>query len=194
MGDQSRKKQGPGPKRYPYKGQMLTVAQLAEISGWSDSTIYERINSGLSAEQAVKRLPKKPPPPNPDSLVIAYRGEERTLAEWAKVDWVKLRQITKAKLYARLFHDPVWTKEEAFGDAPRIRPSTKKITIDTPDGPVTRTRSEWAKDRGIPLSTISVRISRGWTDAQALEFEPGPQEAREADQAEVKGANSENKT
>lgn len=184
MNDQSEERRGPKPKRYPYKGQMLTVAELAELSGWSDTLIYERIALGLTAEEAVKRHPRKPPPPNPDSVVVDYRGEQHTLKEWSEIDWVKARKITKAKLYARLFHDPVWTKEEAFGDAPRKRPGTKTITIQTPDGPMTKTMSEWSRYTGISRSKISLRRSRGWTDAQALEFEPSPSELRDAEQAE----------
>lgn len=197
MNERPGKRRGRKPKLYPYQGQRLSLSELAELSGRHLETIRRKINSGQTVEQAVNNdaaaqevadMSLKPEP-----LILVYKDEERTLEEWAELDWVKQRHITKSKLYARIFQLG-WSKEEAFGDAPRARPGTRKITVNTPGGPVTRTMSEWAKNRGIPLSTISVRRSRGWTDAQALEFEPGPQETRNADQAEIKGANSENKT
>lgn len=188
MNDRPGKKRGRKPTLYPYKGQRLSLPELAELSGWNAETLRTRINEGMTAEQAA--IPFKadaepiiPPSSRPEPLILDYKGEERTLEEWAEIDWVKRRKITKSKLYARIYQLG-WAKEEAFGDAPRSRPGTRKITIQTPNGPMTKTMSAWAKHTGIPLSTISRRRSRGWTDAQALEFEPSPSELREAEEAE----------
>lgn len=185
MGDQSEARRGRKPTLYPYKGQRLSLAELHRISGWSIKTLRQRISDGMTAEQAVdpeQYRQDNPPPDKPEPLLVSYKGEERTLEEWVGLDWMKRRKITKGKLYARLFQLG-WTKEEAFGDAPRTRPGTKTITIETPDGPVTKTMTEWADHTGIPLPTISIRRSRGWSDAQALEFAPSPSELRDAEQA-----------
>lgn len=187
MNDRPGKKRGRKPTLYPYKGRQLSLPELAELSGWNVETLRRRINEGMTPAAATARTHNgKPAGPStkPEAIVLSYKGEERTLDEWAEVSWVKQRGITKSKLYARLYQDPVWTKEEAFGDVPRVRPGVKKITVETPEGLVEKTMSEWSKYRGIPLSTISVRRARGWTDAQALEYEPGPQELRDAEQAE----------
>lgn len=179
MKDQRRETRGRKPKLYRYKRRWLSLSELAELSGLPASTIRDRMKSGKTPEEAVSRDTFEQ-----EAMVVSYRGQEHTLEEWAKIDWVKRRKITKSKLYARLYQDPVWTKEEAFGDALRERPGAKKITVETPDGPVEKTMTAWSKHTGIPLATISMRRSRGWTDAQALGFEPGPQELRDAEQAE----------
>lgn len=181
MKDQPGKKRGRKPTLYPYKGQQLSLPELAELSGWNVETIRARIDAGMTAEEAAHNDLYRTN--HYESLRVTYKGKTRTLEDWASLSWVKKRGITKSKLYARLFQLG-WTTEEAFGDAPRARPGTKKITIQTPDGPVEKTLSAWAKYRRIPLSTISVRRSRGWTDAQALEYEPSPSELREAEQAD----------
>lgn len=181
MNDQPGKRRGRKPKLYPYQGKRLSLAELSRLSGWSINVLEKRIGRGLTAEEAAHNdLYRRN---YYQALPVIYKGETRTLEDWASLDWMKRRKITKSKLYARLFQLG-WALEEAFGDAPRARPGTKKITIQTPDGPVEKTMSEWADHTGIPLSTISVRRSRGWTDAQALEFEPGPKELRNAEQAE----------
>lgn len=190
MNDRPGRKRGRKPTLYPYQGRRLSLPELHRLSGVPVETLRDRIDAGMTAEEAAHNDLYRTS--HYEALRVTYKGKTRTLEDWADLAWVKKRGITRNKLYARLFQLG-WSKEEAFGDVPRARPGTTKITVETPTGPVTKTMSQWATERGIPLSTISVRRSRGWTDAQALGFEPGPQESRDAEQAEVKEENSENK-
>ena len=160
-----------------------------ESSGWNVETIRDRINEGMTAEQAVTpfkaeadRAPK--PSSKPEPVIVSYKGEERTLEGWAEIDWVKRRKITKGKLYARLYQLG-WTKEQAFGDETRRRPNAKTLTIQTQEGQVEKTTKEWAKSTGLPLATINARIARGWKPEEILGIELSPY--RKAKAAEHEG-------
>lgn len=164
---------------YPYQGQQVTITELAKISGWSVERLRARINSGMTIEQATTRSIPNPRTADErkkqEPIILSYRGEEKTLEEWAGIIG-----IPKAKLYARLFQLG-WTKEEAFGDAPRQRPNQRIITAQTPDGPVGKTLKGWSDYLGIAESTISRRLSRGWSKEQAMGYEPSPLELRNAE-------------
>lgn len=109
--------------------------------------------------------------PNPQIKTELYKGEVRTLSEIAKMTGVK-RHVLYQRLYVL-----GWTMEEATGEVPprNRRSFVKYLTVQTPDGPVQMTMTKAAAYRGIKLPTLSKRLGeRGWTEAQALEYEPPP--------------------
>jgi hypothetical protein len=110
---------------------------------------------------------------------ITHDGKTLTINQWAKEIG-----ISGSRLYHRL-DTYKWPLEEALKPERRPRPPTylRHMTVDTPDGPVTKPMSQWSAELGILISTISRRLSRGWTDAQALEFDPSPREQRRLDAA-----------
>lgn len=63
------------PGRYRYKGELLTVADIAERSGMPEHEIWRRIKHGPS-------LNLGPLPPR--VRLITYQGRTLTLAAWAR--------------------------------------------------------------------------------------------------------------
>lgn len=171
-------KKRPGPQHYTYKGTPVTLKRLAEMAEVSPSTMSRRINKmKMTPEKAVDNpygVWTEAEKEAQGQKVIEYNGIEDTLAGWAR-----RLNISFEKLYARLNHPPIWSYDEALGGVPRVRPNAATLTVITPTGPVTKTRKDWAKERKIPAATIAKRQSRGWTDAQALDFDPPPVSASE---------------
>lgn len=134
-----------------------------------------------SLEQIIWEIehPEPPPPPPTPEIILhekfPYKGRELTIPELAAI-----AGITPSAMRSRLKGKTPWTPEEAVGDKPRTRPDAVILTVETPDGPVSKPLSQWSKERGIPKPTISLRKARGWTDAQALDFEPGPRQIKGA--------------
>lgn len=110
---------------------------------------------------------------------FTYGGKTMTIYEWSKETGIQ-----HSKLYHRL-KTYGWPLEDALKPGRRPRPSTylRFLTVDTPDGQVSKPMSVWSDELGIPMPTISRRLSRGWDDAQALEFAPSPREQRRLDAA-----------
>ena len=66
---------------FNYKGQDMTLKQLAEISEVSKATLWDRIlRRGLSVEDAVDTPKKKFCRPE---IMITYMGESKTVTEWS---------------------------------------------------------------------------------------------------------------
>lgn len=110
---------------------------------------------------------------------FTHNGKTLTIYQWAKEIGV-----SSSKLYHRI-KTYGWPLDEALKLERRPRPVTylRFLTVDTPDGPMSKPMSVWSDELGIPMPTISRRLSRGWSDAQALEFDPSPREQRRLDAA-----------
>ena len=173
-------KKRPGPQNYTYKGRPVSLKELAEMAEVSTSTMSRRLNKKKwTPEKAVDDpygvwTGKEKEKEEQKQKIIKYNGIEDTVAGWAR-----RLNISFEKLYARLNYPPIWSYDEALGGALRLRPNAATLTVITPTGPVTKTRKDWAKERKIPAATIAKRQSRGWTDAQALDFDPPPVSAAE---------------
>ena len=148
------------PERFPYKGENLTFRELSDVTGVTVPALIQYISrQGLTAEEAVERE------------TITHDGKTLVVNEWAQ-----LLDLRPGTLRLRL---KKWPKEYALRKEKRPLDEVRDLrwmTPETPDGPVRRSMKEWSTIRGIPMSTISRRLERGWSDTQALGFAPGPKE------------------
>lgn len=103
---------------------------------------------------------------------FTHNGKTMTIYEWAKEIG-----IPHSRLYHRI-KTYGWPLDQALKPERRPRPPThlRFLTVETPDGLVTKPMSVWSAELGILMPTISRRLSRGWTDAQALQLAPSPSE------------------
>lgn len=86
------------PKRYPYKGEMLTARQLSELSGINAQTLRNRIERmGMTAEEAVN---------TPARGTHLYKDEWKTIKELAELAGIKPNTLSE-----RLHKG--WSVEEA---------------------------------------------------------------------------------
>lgn len=82
-------------KFYFYKGEMVSLEKLSEISGLSMTTIYGRLHKGYTAEDAISNreyirrcgIKKRV---NAHSKKYTHNGETRTLREWSEILGIKL--------------------------------------------------------------------------------------------------------
>jgi hypothetical protein len=158
-----RKLHAPGdPERYPYKGQHLTIEELSDLSRLPVAALLQHIKArGMTAEEAIEKE------------TITHDGQTLTINEW-----VQVLDIPRGRLLWRLRK---WPKEYALRKEKRPLDGVRDLrwmVPETPEGPVKRTMKEWSELLGIPMSTISRRLERGWNDTQALNFAPGPKELK----------------
>jgi hypothetical protein len=153
------------------------VAEWAKALDLTVDALRSRLKR-RSLEQIIRELEHPSPPPTPEIILyekFPYRGREMTIPELAE-----LAGITTSAMRWRLkASKPRWTPEEAVSGK-RIRPGSKIVTVQTPEGPVGKTMTEWCEETGISISTISKRQDRGWTPEQALGFAPKPKTPRGA--------------
>lgn len=110
--------------------------------------------------------------PMPPPETITYNGRTYTYAQWAQVTGITVSALRqRIKVLG-------WPLEQALKKGRRWKPGSHMMTVDLPEGPVTKPMSVWARERGVLMSTISRRLGLGWTDPQALGFEPGPMELK----------------
>lgn len=177
-----------GPETLTYNGETRTLWEWAQVTGISYQKLYQRVRKlKWPPEEALKkhrRLNRPRPRPHNARIVVAgegetftHNGETRTIIEWARIVGIR-----PDKLYRRI-KKLGWSLDDALKPQRRRRPAhtLRWMTAETPDGTVTKPMSEWAAERGIPMSTISRRLGRGWTDTQALEFAPSPREQQRLD-------------
>lgn len=118
-------------------------------------------------------------PPKRTKRTVTIDGKEHSVAEAAR-----MTGISRNAMYERLF-SLGWTDEEATVKEKRPFPPGKPklyLTVKTSDGSECKSAKQWADemdgDSDTNLARICKRVSRGWTDAQALGFAPPPSRSR----------------
>jgi len=148
---------------------MLTLSELADMSSWSRTKLWQRLErEKMEPSKAVLPLKadKLKTKPTGKPNLYTYKGKEHTIAQLANIVG-----IHKNAMRYRVNN---WKFEEAVNEVPRERPDAKKITIMTPEGEKSMTMKQWSVYRDIDLVKISMRKRRGWSYEQALGYEPPP--------------------
>ena len=157
-------------RRYAFRGKLLTMDELAEISSWSKTHLRHLINDkGIPAEKAVLPLKTDQPP----KKTYEYQGR--------KLNRSQLARATGIPIYTLTYRLNNWTFEEAVKKERRVKPGSRLLKAMTPEGEKEMTMAQWEAYRGIELVTISQRKRRGWTDEQALGYAPPPSRSRKKD-------------
>ena len=141
--------------RLDYQGQLLTLQEIAAKAGLSVSQVQRRRIGNRVMDHA--EYAAMPPPEHPRSKRVFFRGESRTLPEWAKVTG-----IPYYTLYARI-HRYRWPVKHAL--TVPLHSSFDTITYRGER----KTLSEWAAIAGMTPDTLRLRLLRyGWTVERAL--------------------------
>ena len=145
-----------GGKLLPYQGEMLTITEIARRSGISRETIYKRLQSGASLEEAVV------PPKHRRGVrvYVTYRGERYTVGRLAQI-----MGINKSTLYWRL--ECGMTPEDAV-DGIHAKNTGRRPKLYTAFGK-SLPLYEWARQIGYSISTLRQYMSRGMTLEQIAE-------------------------
>lgn len=164
-----------------YGGRGITVcdrwkdfrAFLADMGERPQGLTIERIdnNKGYSPENCVWATRKAQANNTRRNNVIEYRGEAKTLKQWAEhtgIHWATiLDRLTRGWSVERALAHPVRQREKAVGKLYEYQGKEKTLT-------------EWAKDIGIRPGTLSARMRRlGMTVAEAIELGKGETIARQ---------------
>lgn len=133
-------------KRYEYRGQPMTISELAELAGVKWSTLYNRIHvSKLSVEDAVHLRFRGNGRPDraPKHL---FRGEFKTVKEIA----------------ALIGRCPKWVR----ANLSNLERNTSGPTYT--HGAITDTLTGWSHRTGISRTTLTMRLKAGWSIERVL--------------------------
>ncbi len=97
----------------------------------------------------------------PRNRFITINGVTKTAMEWANKFGIKW-----STLYQRIGKG--WSGDKLFSRilSPQEGRNKRSFTING----ITKTLSEWVKESGLKLGTVTQRIDRGWTIEQALKY------------------------
>ena len=146
-------------KFYEYKGRTQTLEEWSEELELPYGALYMRLTgkaSGMS-KWTVEEAFSTPVGGRPNSELITFKGETKTLVKWAKQIGVK-----PDTLHQRL-HRLNWTVERALTKTTRPKAPSKG----TPKNPSTiefngknLTVREWAKEIGVSYATLYQRLNK----------------------------------
>jgi AraC-like DNA-binding protein len=131
-----------------FQGQKMTATQLAEKFGFSPITVLYRINSGLTAEQAIRPLFA--------AKQYEHDGLSLSLYAWGKrvgIHYVTLMQRIASGM--SIADALTKTVAKTGGDMRTYNGFTKSV-------------SEWARHAGMSVSTLTTRLRKGMTIEDAL--------------------------
>ena len=152
-----RNPKGSAPKLHEFRGQMLSVKEIAAILGMSRYAVQSRrlgnrILDGAELE-ADRQMYREP---HGNSHPITFDGETRSISEWARIIGCDRTTLS------RRLRDG-WPQTLAFA-APSQRAMADTITYQNR----TMTISAWAREIGIKRRTLHQRLQYGWTVERAL--------------------------
>lgn len=136
----------------------LAFFTWAEEHGYEENLTIERIdNDGPYSPENCKWATMKEQQRNTSkNRIICYKGECRSLAEWAEVTGIPYETLTSRIRYG-------WSIEKMLTKVPRSL--TREITYKG----ITRTLTEWAIAIGVSVGTLSRRLDYyGWSIEKAL--------------------------
>lgn len=109
--------EGPKPKLYEFRGERLSVKEIAARTGLSVDTIYARRSGDrvLDGDELKDPFPDLPPGSKP----IRFRGRTHSIADWAR-----LAGIPKHVLYQRI--EAGWPIKRALTEPP-MRPEQRAV-------------------------------------------------------------------
>lgn len=163
------------PKYNKYGGRGITICdewlndfrnfyKWSMANGYKENLTIDRIdgNKGYSPENCRWVDQEEQQNNRSNNHLITYKGETKTLAQWAKELNIKESTIRSRIRYGwsidKIFETPI--NNNAVNRKARI----KLITYNNE----TKTLTEWAKEYNIPYKTLYARLARGWEFSKAL--------------------------
>lgn len=109
--------EGPKPKLYEFRGELLSVKEIAARTGLSLDVVYARRsgNRVLEGDELKDPFPDLPPHAKP----VTFRGRTHSIAEWSR-----LTGIPRHALYQRL--EAGWPIRRALTE-PTMRPEQRTV-------------------------------------------------------------------
>lgn len=130
---------------YDYKGERLSISQIAHKVGIGVSTLWARLQT-MSLEEAISPVIDK---------MHNYKGESKSLAEWCRIFDLSYTQVYTRMRKGMLFEEAITIGE------------LRKDTCYELDG-VNKTIDEWCKENNNKFRAFCVRLYQGWTFKEAL--------------------------
>lgn len=154
----------PEARKFPFRGEELTMRQISERTGVGLNALYQRITvMGWDVERAVSAPVKE----RPAARIVEAFGERHPLAVWASI-----RGISLGALNSRINNG--WAPEKALTEPVR---KAMKINV----GGEALTVREIARRCGANECTIRKRAAMGWTGNRIMGYYSARQEAKKAE-------------
>ncbi len=100
----------PNAKKYEFQGQLLSVPEIAKITGVPEPTIRCRLSKGLTAEDAVD--PKRKGIRSNNRLVTAF-GETLTITQWAEKTGINQNTLRSRIIYRGMDPEKALTMQKS---------------------------------------------------------------------------------
>ena len=126
-----------------YNGEVHCLCEWAEKFNLVDDTIRNKMKRGIPLDE-IFSAPKKPR----SIVMITFRGETHNIAEWSRITG-----ISYAALRMRLQHPERFTIERALTE-----PMQDQSGVKLEYNGETKTIKEWAKQYGLPETTLYQRV------------------------------------
>ncbi|WP_440408700.1 helix-turn-helix transcriptional regulator [Neorhizobium petrolearium] len=134
-------------KRHLFRGQWLSVPEIAEITGIAKPVIYRRLKEGRAPDEGKPRPCQR----------FEFRGQRLTIAEIAQ-----LTGMDKWRVYKRRCGDRVMDDDEFAAQNNLYREPHPNSTLVTFAGRTLSLRA-WAREFGLKYTTLYRRWMDGWT-------------------------------
>ena len=122
-------KPGPKPKLFLFRNQMMTVTEIAKLTGLDKSTVYDRVSGNRVLEgDELRAMPRDQPS---HACLITYKGRTLNQLQWARELGISLGGLrTRIRLgwtMERIVNEPVM-KASVRGTLYRNRSIIKRMT------------------------------------------------------------------
>lgn len=139
-------------KRHLFRGEWLSVAEIAELTGINPHVIYARIKRGQPPDKA-RRKPAR---------LYSYKGQMMTAKQVARMTGMSISGV-----YLRVSGDRILDDDELREQRERWAEPHPLSVMLTYRGK-TQNMTAWAQETGISVSTLHARLMLGWTVEQSL--------------------------
>lgn len=147
----------PVARRYMFRGEWMTISQIAEATGLSTGAIRYRLLTGIPIEE-----PRMRGGPKPRSYV--FRGELKTAKAVSDLLGIGIQAVRDRAVGDRIADDDEMKAQRA------IACNSTLLTFAS----ITDTVSGWSRRTGLHASTIFIRhFYSGWSIADTLTRPPG---------------------
>lgn len=145
-------------KRHLFRGEWLTVPEIAVRTGLAVRTVYARLQKDVALDTAKMRGGSRP-------RLYAFRGAMMTCNEIAVVLGIGDQAVRDRAIGNRI------PDNEEMRELRRVQNNAALLTFDG----ITDTVAGWSRRTGWHYSTIFIRrFYRGWTPEQTLTTPPRP--------------------
>lgn len=148
-------------------GETKSLAEWANLAGITVAAMVYRLKSGWTPERAVSTI--KPLQPNAKltmekAIEIRALYPAKSTVQLARIYGVDKKSILNV-LHRKSFDDgETFVKPTDLSGRMIVTSASHMLTVDGVSKPL----AVWAKERGIPATTVSERLRAGWSEADAI--------------------------